>query len=400
MTFNCRIIFAFGLALLITLSGCGKKETPVSVEPTPVGPFTVAELADLNGAEEARVGVEYSVPDAAQKISFDKAYRTEFLSTGNDYYWNVVVLDASSISMEDAQAAMANRRTAYLADSMNRQYRFPEGYTLYHDPVTHKIYFVYKTEVNNFEPEFQYLVLGDFASGTGQKTNLFFDLGELTDYTDITPFTPTQEMPDEATLQKMSDALAAATADNADINKIVATIGGDDDNKLEMFVSVNNFESKEKAIENARALYVTGRSVFAEFGHRIDVFTSWFFFERSDEAACCVSNFEVYNDPWEFAYSEFDSYDAEFFDLLPRPGSGSRSNYSDITLTEFNKIQDGDSYSRVKKIVGGDGELLSTSTILDTTYESYTWYGADGISNAIIFFSNGAVYSKSQYGLS
>lgn len=400
MTFNYRIIFAFGLALLITLSGCGKKETPVSVEPTPVGPFTVAELADLNGAEEARFGVEYSVPDAAQKISFIKAYRTEFLVTNTSYdgYPNAVVLELTASSMENAQAAMANRRTAYLVDSMNRPYFFPTGYTLFHDPVTDKIYLVYETGTDIFDPKFRYLVIGSFKTAIQGKSSLFFDLGELSNQIDIAPFTPTQDMPDTEKLQEISDALAA-TANNDGAFKVWASII--DENKFGISFAVDGFEDKTKAIECAQSLYRTARSVLSEFGQRPDFFFVEFCVEQDeDNVVCRIVNPKVYRDPWEFVYQNMRTEESELFDLLPRPGSGSRSNYSDITLTEFNKIQDGDSYSRVKKIVGGDGELLSTSTILDTTYESYTWYGADGISNAIIFFSNGAVYSKSQYGLS
>lgn len=85
--------------------------------------------------------------------------------------------------------------------------------------------------------------------------------------------------------------------------------------------------------------------------------------------------------------------------FIPKSNS---SNVSSITLDEFNKIQAGMPYSKVVDIIGGNGELVSESTVGEYTAQTYMWKGSDfdtSGGNAIIIFSNGDVTAKAQSGL-
>ncbi|MFW5544102.1 MAG: DUF3862 domain-containing protein [Prevotella sp.] len=80
-------------------------------------------------------------------------------------------------------------------------------------------------------------------------------------------------------------------------------------------------------------------------------------------------------------------------------GSTKKENDSYITKKEYDKIENGMSYSKVVEIIGSDGELIAESSVAGYTSKSYSWYGVDGISNANIIFQNGKVASKAQAGL-
>ena len=70
-----------------------------------------------------------------------------------------------------------------------------------------------------------------------------------------------------------------------------------------------------------------------------------------------------------------------------------------ITLDEFTRIETGMTYEEVVNIIGCEGELGSEVSVSDITSELYVWYGADGISNANVTFSNNKVMAKAQVGL-
>lgn len=71
-----------------------------------------------------------------------------------------------------------------------------------------------------------------------------------------------------------------------------------------------------------------------------------------------------------------------------------------ISLVEFDKITTGMSYSEVVEIIGGEGELLSESSVAGYTSKMYSWKGDGDIgANASMLFQNDEVQSKSQYGL-
>ena len=74
-----------------------------------------------------------------------------------------------------------------------------------------------------------------------------------------------------------------------------------------------------------------------------------------------------------------------------------------ISLDEFNKIENGMSYSEVCDIVGGEGTLSSSSDIgLGAEYKTdlYQWSGDGSIgANANVMFQNNKVISKAQVGL-
>lgn len=74
---------------------------------------------------------------------------------------------------------------------------------------------------------------------------------------------------------------------------------------------------------------------------------------------------------------------------------------TDVTITKaaYKKIKPGMTYQDVVKIVGGEGELTSSSKVAGYTTKTYTWYGSDLGSNAEVTFQNGKVQSKAQAGL-
>lgn len=85
--------------------------------------------------------------------------------------------------------------------------------------------------------------------------------------------------------------------------------------------------------------------------------------------------------------------------LFWNPG-GSNPSGETITLGEFYEIETGMTYQEVVQIIGCDGELSSESSLLDSTYQIYTWKGNGTIgANANISFTNGRVTSKAQAGL-
>lgn len=73
-----------------------------------------------------------------------------------------------------------------------------------------------------------------------------------------------------------------------------------------------------------------------------------------------------------------------------------------ITLSEFNKIQNGMSYQEVVSIIGEEGTVLS-SVDLNIGYEYaaqiYSWYGNNSVANANVTFQGGKVIAKAQLGL-
>lgn len=72
-------------------------------------------------------------------------------------------------------------------------------------------------------------------------------------------------------------------------------------------------------------------------------------------------------------------------------------NGPEITLSEYDQIQEGMDYITVVGIVGSEGTLLSSTEIAGTYSKLYCWYGEDGISNATIMFTNGSVSLKSEF---
>jgi len=69
-----------------------------------------------------------------------------------------------------------------------------------------------------------------------------------------------------------------------------------------------------------------------------------------------------------------------------------------VTKEMYDQIKDGMSYAEVVKILGQEGEQLSSSSIGGFTTEMYMWQNFDG-SNINIMIQNGVVNMKSQYGL-
>lgn len=71
-----------------------------------------------------------------------------------------------------------------------------------------------------------------------------------------------------------------------------------------------------------------------------------------------------------------------------------------ISYSEFRKIRNGMTYSKVTDIIGGSGDLLSSFDIGDDYYETYKFEGEKNeYSGANIEFKNDKVISKFQYGL-
>lgn len=71
----------------------------------------------------------------------------------------------------------------------------------------------------------------------------------------------------------------------------------------------------------------------------------------------------------------------------------------EITMEEFNQIQNGLALEQVEKIVGGKGELQSSAGDGQYKTEMYTWKGNGMGANANVTFQGGKVMAKAQFGL-
>ena len=74
----------------------------------------------------------------------------------------------------------------------------------------------------------------------------------------------------------------------------------------------------------------------------------------------------------------------------------------DITLAEYNQIEEGMTYEEVCEIIGADGERDAESSFGGYSAEVYTWKGTLHFitgANAVITFSNGRVSAMAQAGL-
>lgn len=69
-----------------------------------------------------------------------------------------------------------------------------------------------------------------------------------------------------------------------------------------------------------------------------------------------------------------------------------------LTMDKFNRIRTGMSYYQVKKLLGFDGTLTSSSGSDDYKIETFVFQG-DGISNIAVTFTNNKVSAKAQVGL-
>ncbi len=79
---------------------------------------------------------------------------------------------------------------------------------------------------------------------------------------------------------------------------------------------------------------------------------------------------------------------------------GCSSSPDDITMEEYNQIENGMTYDEVVEIIGSQGELSTESEYEGYTIEIYTWYADKTIgSNANVTFENGKVSAKAQVGL-
>ncbi len=83
---------------------------------------------------------------------------------------------------------------------------------------------------------------------------------------------------------------------------------------------------------------------------------------------------------------------------LPSIGLNNKDEY--ITLAEYNSIETGMSYLRVRSIVGSPGEELVQSDVAGYKSLAVSWKGVGSMgANAQIMFVNDAVISKAQVGL-
>lgn len=83
-----------------------------------------------------------------------------------------------------------------------------------------------------------------------------------------------------------------------------------------------------------------------------------------------------------------------------RPDSVSSSKSAKITLAEYNQIDMGMTYDRVKSIVGSSGEELTRTQIAGYTTFIVVWEGAGSNgANANVTFQNGEAIAKAQIGL-
>lgn len=79
---------------------------------------------------------------------------------------------------------------------------------------------------------------------------------------------------------------------------------------------------------------------------------------------------------------------------------GPKGKEKTITRAEYNRITYNMTYSQVKFLIGGPGELEVSSYIGRELTEIYSWKGNGSVgANANITFQDGKVIRKAQYGL-
>lgn len=77
-----------------------------------------------------------------------------------------------------------------------------------------------------------------------------------------------------------------------------------------------------------------------------------------------------------------------------------KSAYSNLTYSNYLKIENNMTYRQVADIFGFEGELEYSSSYGDYTYETYKWENKNEILVYVtVHFTNGKVTSKSQWGL-
>lgn len=72
---------------------------------------------------------------------------------------------------------------------------------------------------------------------------------------------------------------------------------------------------------------------------------------------------------------------------------------SGVTMEQFKSITEGMSYEEVVKILGSEGETLSSSELAGYKTVMYQWKGASIMSNMNATFQNDKMVSKAQFGL-
>ncbi len=80
------------------------------------------------------------------------------------------------------------------------------------------------------------------------------------------------------------------------------------------------------------------------------------------------------------------------------PKTNSSDKTSTLTMDDYNRLKNGMSKSEVERILGGEGEQVSSSEIGKYKIETYKWQG-ENFSFVIITFRNDKVFSKSQANL-
>ncbi|NME81650.1 DUF3862 domain-containing protein [Clostridium sp. SM-530-WT-3G] len=73
------------------------------------------------------------------------------------------------------------------------------------------------------------------------------------------------------------------------------------------------------------------------------------------------------------------------------------SDGKELSLNDYNKINSGMSYDKVKDLIG-DGELTTESSVANSIIDVYSYINKDG-SSANFTFDNGSLRMKSQYSL-
>jgi hypothetical protein len=85
------------------------------------------------------------------------------------------------------------------------------------------------------------------------------------------------------------------------------------------------------------------------------------------------------------------------------PGSPSKASASNssagVTMANFSQLKTGMTYAQVVKILGKDGEEMSSNEISGIKTVMYKWDGNGFAANMNAMFQNGKLMSKAQLGL-